>query len=239
MSFAVTPWTQAEQDALYAYLNALAEPEYLKFHLGIVPTAVGALGVRVPKLREIAREIAKGDYQGFFALENGACYELTMIHGLTLGYCKAGIDTLLEATAGYVPYITNWALCDSPCGNLKWVKKDLGRVWEFLQPYLDSREEFPARFGTVMLMDHYICDEYIDRVLTRLVHAPYPQYYAQMAVAWALSVCYVKYKEKTLAAMGEGCTLDDFTFNKALQKMCESYRVSPEEKTMLRAMKRK
>jgi hypothetical protein len=46
-----------------------------------------------------------------------------------------------------------------------------------------------------------------------------------------------RYPEKCFAYL-ERCTLDSWTYNKALQKMTESYRVTPENKKVLRSMKR-
>ena len=56
-----------------------------------------------------------------------------------------------------------------------------------------------------------------------------------MAVAWAVSICYIKYPEKTYSYL-ESCKLDNFTFNKAIQKIRESYRVPKEDKENLKKM---
>ena len=60
----------------------------------------------------------------------------------------------------------------------------------------------------------------------------------KMAVAWLLSICFVKFYDETLAFM-KTAELDDFTYNKALQKARESLRISKEEKKQLQAMKRR
>ena len=59
-----------------------------------------------------------------------------------------------------------------------------------------------------------------------------------MAVAWAISMAYVKFSEKTWEFL-QNNHLDDFTYNKALQKMVESYRVDNETKEKIKKMKRK
>ena len=58
-----------------------------------------------------------------------------------------------------------------------------------------------------------------------------------MAVAWAISVCYVKFEKETMALLLDNA-LDDFTYNKSLQKITESFRVSKEDKARIRKMKR-
>ena len=62
-------------------------------------------------------------------------------------------------------------------------------------------------------------------------------YYVQMAVAWAISICLIKFYDKTLAYLKQA-NLDKFTYNKALQKAIESYRITEEQKQLLREMKK-
>lgn len=109
---------------------------------------------------------------------------------------------------------------------------------DFLQPYLRSDQEYEIRFGVVMLLNFYLNERYIDQVLTALDQISHEAYYVKMAVAWAISMAYVKQPEVTLRYLNQN-NLDDFTYNKALQKITESYRVDPESKQMIRSMKRK
>ena len=94
------------------------------------------------------------------------------------------------------------------------------------------------RFGIVSLLEHFINDTYIDDVLQILSDIRHDGYYVKMAAAWALSVCYIKYPGKTSALVTEN-RLDDFTHNKMIQKICESFRVSREQKEELKKLKRK
>ena len=87
-------------------------------------------------------------------------------------------------------------------------------------------------------MNYFLTDEYIDQVLGWYGAISHDGYYVKMAIAWALSVCFVKYRDKTLGFLNTR-PIDNFTYNKAIQKMLESYRVSGEDKTMLRGMKRR
>ena len=111
------------------------------------------------------------------------------------------------------------------------------RVWEFLQPYLRSRREFEIRFAVVMLLNFYLNQEYIDRVLVSLNHVNHDGYYAKMAVAWVVSICFVKFPEKTMPYLQQN-NWDIFTFNKALQKIRESLCIDEETKALIGKMKR-
>jgi len=89
-----------------------------------------------------------------------------------------------------------------------------------------------------MLMDQFLLPEYIDRVLMVLDSLRDEEYYASMAIAWALATAYAKFPEKTMQLLKGGNHFSDVTFNRAIQKMIESYRVSKEDKEILRKMKR-
>lgn len=219
-------------------IESLADEKYRKFHSGLVPGEERILGVRMPKLRELAKEIARGDWREYLSGALDEYYEETMLQGLVIGYAKAAPEETLEYTARFIPKITNWGVCDSFCTGLKLAKKQPETVWNFIRPYLDSDQEFELRFAVVMMLAHYINGEYIDRVIASLDRIRHEGYYVKMGVAWAVSVSFAKYPEKTMAYL-KNCTLDDFTFNKSLQKILESYRVDGQTKEIIRGMKRK
>ena len=106
------------------------------------------------------------------------------------------------------------------------------------QQYLASPREYELRFAVVMLMNYYNDDTYIDNTLKELNNVRHEGYYVIIAVAWALSLCFVKQRAKTMELF-QNNELDDFTYNKALQKCRESFRVSDADKTLLQNMKRK
>jgi 3-methyladenine DNA glycosylase AlkD len=219
-------------------LLALVDEKYRQFHSKLVPGTDNILGVRLPHQRELAKEIARGDWRTYLAIAQADYYEEVMIAGLVIGYAKADIEEILRYTAAFVPKIKNWGICDSFCNNLKITKKHRQQVWEFLQPYLQSHQEFELRFGVVMLLNFYIEDEYIDQVLVRLDAAKHEGYYVKMAVAWAVSLCFIKYPDKTTNYLRHN-TLDDWTYNKSLQKIIESLRVDTPTKQLIAGLKRK
>lgn len=143
-----------------------------------------------------------------------------------------------ELIRQYVSVIDNWSLCDSFCTGLKFAGEYREETWEFIQPFLRSEKEYSIRFGLVMIINYFITEEYIDRlygIFDRIVHEGY---YVKMAVAWAVSVCYVKFPETARRYLEDNC-LDDFTYNKALQKIVESRCVSDEVRAQMRGMKRR
>jgi 3-methyladenine DNA glycosylase AlkD len=89
-----------------------------------------------------------------------------------------------------------------------------------------------------MLIDFYIDDDYRRSVLKQLDSITHDGYYVKMAVAWAISICYIKFEEITLDYLKNN-NLNDFTYNKSLQKICESLKVNKNSKAFIRGMKRK
>ena len=216
----------------------LSDEEYKRFQSKLCPANDNIVGVRLPLLRKLAKEIAKGNWREYIRTAQNNYYEEVMLQGMVLGYVKADIEEILSYILDFVPKIDNWAVCDSFCIGLKFTKVNREHVWGFLQPYLSSKQEFEMRFGIVMILNFYVEEDYIDKVLVLLDRAKNEGYYVKMAVAWAVSVCYVKFPEKTMEYLKNN-TLDDFTYNKALQKITESLKIDKDTKELIRSMKRR
>ncbi|BFH68587.1 hypothetical protein J27TS7_51050 [Paenibacillus dendritiformis] len=226
------------ETAIRARIMALAEEKYRQFSASLIPNIDNVVGVRLPELRKLARSIAKGDWRTYLAQANSDYFEEVMLQGMVIGCAKADVEEILGHVAAFVPKIDNWSVCDSFCSGLKIASLHKERVWEFVQPYLESDMEYEIRFGVVMLLNYYADEPYIHRVLERLDRIKHEGYYVKMAVAWAVSICFVRLPDITMDYLRSN-TLDDFTYNKALQKITESYRVAPEAKALIRSMKRK
>ena len=88
-------------------------------------------------------------------------------------------------------------------------------------------------------LSHFLNDEYIDEVIEILDKLNRPTYMSKMGIAWAVATIMAKYPDKCLSYLtNENNALDDWTFNKSIQKMRESYRVSAEMKATVLGLKR-
>ena len=222
-------------------LKQLADEKYKEFHKGLCPGTENILGVRVPVLREYAKKLSKEyDIRELLNDIDNEYYEEIMLQGMLIGLEKAkdnDIENILKDIEEFVPKIDNWAICDVFCAGLKITKQHLIEIWEFIQKYLVSDKEFEIRFGVVMILDYYITEAYLGKNFAIFNHIKSNQYYVQMAVAWAISICLIKFYDKTIEYL-EQAKIDKFTYNKAIQKAIESYRISDEQKTELRKMKK-
>ena len=211
--------------------------KYKEFHSSLCPNVDKIIGVRVPELRKIAKEIALSDYNNFLEKAQDEYYEELVLQGLVIGYAKISINETFEYLQKFVPKINSWAVCDTTCSNLKITKKHMKEMWNFLEQYINSDKEYEIRFALVMYLNYFLTDEYIDEILQKVDTIKNKEYYVQMAIAWLVSFVYIKQREKTEIFLQKN-KLDEFTQNKSIQKICESYRVSKEDKERLRKYKK-
>lgn len=222
--------------SLREQLLELADPRYRDFSASLTPGAGKMMGVRLPQLRAIAREIARGDWRGWLAAAEEEYFEERMLQGLVIGYARCAPDEKLRHVARFVPKIDNWAVCDCFCWRLRSTERE--PMWRFIQPYFRSEHEYEVRFAAVMALGNFIDEEHLETLLGQLDGVRHEGYYARMAVAWALSMCFVKFPLRTYDYLREA-TLDDWTFNKTIQKIVESRRVSADSKTLIRLLRRR
>ena len=218
-------------------LEELADKKYKEFHTGLCPNSNEIIGVKVPILREFAKEIAKNENIEEYlnnALDNS--YEEILLQGMVLGNWKTDIETFTKYLKKFIPKINSWAVCDVSVAGFKITKKNMEYMWEFIQKYLKSNKEFELRFAIIMMLDYYLTEEYIDNVLEILKNIKNDAYYVKMAIAWCIQVAFVKFENKTMKFLKEE-NIDKWTYNKALQKILESYRVNENTKQIIRNMK--
>lgn len=226
-------------DALTGQLRSLADEKYRAFNESLTPGAEGtSLGVRMPALRKVARQIMKDDPSAFLdASLNSPVHEINLLHAIVLAKEDCSIETKLARIRDFVPTISNWAVCDVFCNDLKPAGKFLDALLPLLREYARSESEFEVRFAYVMLMLYYRGAAYICETFRIYAAFRHDGYYAKMGAAWGISYLYVDYPAQTVEFLMHD-SLDDFTHNKAIRKCIESLRVSAEEKQRLRALLR-
>ena len=219
-------------------LYNLQDLKYKEFHSKIIMSDK-LIGVRTFELRRMAKTISRSNYDEFFKENKHELNEENMVHGLVLGYLKLDYEDLKIYNESFIPYINNWAVCDMTVSNLKkYVKnKNKDSIFNDIKRYIKDFNPWINRFGYVMLLEYFIEEKYIDEIF-KLCENYRDEYYVKMAIAWLISFCYIKYKGRTLTFL-KNSNLDDWTYNKSIQKIIESNRVGVEDKNMLRKMRRK
>lgn len=219
-------------------LKNLQDKKYKEFHSKLCPGTNNIIGIRIPVLREYAKTLLKeNDFKALINNIDDEYYEEIMLQGMLIGLVKSDFNEIKPYIENFIPKIDNWAICDTFCAGLKITKKYKKEMWNLINKYTTSDKEFYIRFAVVMILDYYIEEEYIEADFKIFNNIKSEKYYVQMAVAWAISICFIKYYEKTIEYI-KTADLDKFTYNKAIQKAIESYRITKEQKDILRKMKR-
>lgn len=219
------------------YLFQQKDDQYATFHGGLVKdTTNPIIGIRTPILKQIAKSISKGDYRSFIQYNPHEYYEEIVLHGLVLTYLKEDFERLCVDLGNYIPYIHSWASCDIVICNMKQFSKNLEAGLLKIKKYVQSKNPWEVRVGLVLLLSYYVKEEYLDTIFKIAEQINLDDYYVKMANAWLLSICFIKYYDQTYSYFLH-TNLDDWTYNKALQKAIESYRIK--DKDNLRKLKRK
>ena len=222
-------------------LEALRDEKYAAFNASLVAgAATVAMGVRMPMLRAIAREIVRSDdWRDFLeASREHGVYEIRMLHAMALGGAKCPIEGKLGLIDAFLPFVDNWAVCDGLCSSLKPKKADRDALFRFVLACAESELEFRKRFGLVMMMAHYREEPYLHQVMAAYRAFHHEGYYARMGAAWGLATLWLFARDDALAILRDDLW-DDFTHNKAIQKLRESYRVSEADKALALSLRRR
>ena len=229
---------------IHRKIAELSEDKYREFNKKLLPGIADVAGGGLPALRKLAGQLAKEGWQQWSeqmkaGWERGElCHEERILWGLIFASGARTWKEVLPFVRDYLPAIDSWAVCDTVCGTLKAARNTREESWPFVCSCLKSDQEYVCRTGSVLLLSHFLEKEYCRRAFLGMEERGSRAYYSNMAAAWALSLYYLKFSEDTLAYLKES-RLDDWTYNKALQKICESLRPSPETREMIRSMKRK
>lgn len=211
-----------------ARLKALAEPRFQAFAASLIPGEHHLLGVRLPHLRQLAKQAAKNNRTALFNEPSPPqSMEECMLRGMLIGYADAsvGLRQRLQELARFIPLITNWSICDSCCATYQFAKNHRESVWDFLQPFLRSEQEFEARFGLVMLLFHFTQEaKWASRIADLLPQLPCNGYYAEMAAAWLLCEIHLLYPNIAAPLLADSSPLSPSIRARTHRKIRESRR---------------
>lgn len=232
-------WTAEAYESFYKELLSLQDEKYRLFHEKLLCSALPVIGIRIPVLRQKAKELAKLAGKDFFAVCKKDTYEERLLYGLVaaqvpmefkefLGYCDIYSYELVE----------NWAHCDVFCASLKKIAvKNQDALFEHAKGYLTEENPWVVRVGLIIMLNHYLKEPYLQEVLLKTDQVDSDFYYVQMAQAWLLATAWAKNPEIVRQYL-EGNSLSYGVKVKFVQKARESFRVTPEDKAWLSEWKK-
>lgn len=225
------------QNQLCERLNGLIDATVLPYQNTVITdTRYPMLGIRMGALRELARQIAREDWQSLLRSESCETYEQVLVTGLAVAYARVPFEQKTQALRSLLPRLDSWAMTDTIVPTLKPRKQELEQVRAFALECLAGREEYTVRFGVILLMDYFLTPEETAWTAERLTVIRDERYYVRMAVAWCLAEMAVHDPQQVLNILRER-KLDAFTHGKTIEKMGQSRRISPQLRQQARELK--
>lgn len=213
-------------------LEKYTDKSYDDFNRKIVNTKLKTLGVRVPDIRIVAKDVIKQNLD-IAHLPVNELYELDMLIAIvTIARCHSERESY-EFLFKFLSRVDCWSICDLCASSLH--VKDFQLASVYFKKFLASKRTFMRRFAYVMLICNFVSEKNISFIFSSIKNDE--EYYVKMAIAWLISVCLVKCYDESLSLF-VNLNLDDWTYNKAIQKSIESYRLTETQKNYLRTLKR-
>lgn len=220
-------------------LKKISREGNLKFTTSLHPGVDNVLGCRMSDLRRLAKAIARTDWMDYLRSAGTHFMEERTLFGLVLGYISPNtIDTYLQLVDNFVARINSWSVCDAFtfAGGQDYLERHKQELWDYVGKKARSKDEYTIRFGVVMTIRYFTDKEHLEALFRLYDSIHHEGYYARMAVAWAVSECFIRFPNETMPYLHHNL-LDTFTYNKALQKITESFRVDNTVKDTIRQLK--
>lgn len=217
-------------------LFSLRDEKFAAFQARLIPNVAPEriIGVRTPALRKLAKTLrGSGEAEEFLKALPHEFFEENHLHAFLLCEMK-DFDACVQAVEDFLPYVDNWATCDQMSPGV--FRKNKQALLPYIRCWIASERCYTRRFGTGMLMSHFLDEDFREEYLRLVSDKRSEEYYVNMMIAWYFATALAKQYEAALPYL-ENRRLDPWVHNKTIQKAVESFRVSDEHKACLRALK--
>ena len=217
-------------------LFELQDKEYAEFQCTLTPTVDkdSCIGVRVPQLRKLAKDLIRDPSCADFLKElPHRYYDENMLQGMLISEIK-DYGECVEATERFLPYVDNWAVCDTM--SPKVFRKNRQKLLIKIHEWAASSHTYTCRFGIRMLMAHFLDEDFRNEYLEIPAAVQSDEYYVNMMTAWFFATALAKQWDAAVPYLTER-RLDAWVHKKTIQKACESYRITDDQKTFLKTLK--
>ncbi len=212
----------------------MGEEKYREFSSKLMPTVDKSkvIGIRTPILRKYAKSLE--DYEDFLDELPHKYFEENNLHAFLIER-EQNFDRCIEKLDVFLPYIDNWATCDSmkPCV----LKKEPEKLLKHIKRWIKSKDVYAVRYAINLLMSFYLDGNFDEAYLMLVANVKSDEYYINMMRAWYFATALAKQYEQTLPYI-ESKVLDVWTHNKTIQKAIESLRITKQQKEYLKTLKR-
>lgn len=218
-------------------LISLSDDRYREFSMRGIPSDRPFLGVRIPDIKKLVKEIPPEDFEEFLDQEPLAIEEV-LARSFLIG--RLPYEKMLKYYDSQVKLLDNWCTVDTFCASLRKTIKhhESDFLDQKVENLLNSKDEFAIRTGLVSLLDFYVQPDYLALIFDRVEHLKdYDKYYVKMAIAWLLAECFIKFPDETYFYL-KASNLPKWTLNKTISKINDSYRVDQNLKEKVKQLRK-
>lgn len=222
-------------DTIKEYLLSQQDIKYRDFTLPLIPNVDKDLfiGVRLPVIKKLAKELDNKTKSEFISSLPHKYHEENVLHSLILSSIK-DYDEFINNVNTFLPYVNNWAVCDSICN--KCLVKHKPALLKEIYKWLKSEELYRVRYAVKCLMSYYLDEDFKEEHIARVQEVKLDDYYVKMMIAWYLATGLARQYDAFIKVIEEKGFAKE-THNKAIRKAIESFRVSDEHKEYLKTLK--
>ena len=216
-------------------LFKLQDENYRDFQAKIVPNVAKDkfIGIRTPVLREFVKNYFHDGAEEFLNDLPHKYFEENSIHALLLSEIKNFAECLTQ-TKIFLPYVDNWATCDSIMPKI--FKNHTAELEIEIFAWLKSKNPYTVRFALNILRIFYLEENFDLKYLETAAKVKLEDYYAQMMTAWLFATALAKNFDATIRFLSEN-SLQSQIYKKIVRKALDSRKISAEQKIFLRGLK--
>lgn len=207
-----------------------------EFDKKLISTKFKILGLKIPFLRKLAKEIVlDGQDDLILSNQNFIYYEQILIYGFVLAQIKIEESERIEKINNYIFCFDNWSVVDSFCSSLKKVKNNKSIYFDYIKKCFNNKNDFIIRFGIVLLMDYFLDEPDLEKILKLTLSCQKDSYYIQMAISWLFATSLAKNFKVTFDFLSNNKeSLNLFVRKKIISKCNDSYRIEKEKKSQIK-----
>ena len=217
-------------------LFEMQDTGYRDFHARLIPTVEKEkiIGIRTPILRKFAKEFGKTEESELFLkVLPHQYYEENNLHGLLIEQIR-DYDKCLEELERFLPFIDNWATCDSPLP--KCFDKNKEDILERAKKWIAADTTYVKRYGMGVMMRLFLDEDFKEEYIQLVAGVKSEEYYVNMMIAWYMATALAKQWDAAIPYIQEH-RLSEWVHRKSIQKAVESYRITPEQKDYLKGLR--
>lgn len=219
-------------------LLSMQDLKYKDFHKKLMPTIPEnrIIGIRIPLLRKYAKEISgTKEAEDFLQSLPHKYYEENNLHAFLIEKIT-DYELAVKKTEEFLPYIDNWATCDSFQPKIFYKNRDglIGKIYE----WIGSEKPYTVRYAIGLLMNLYLDEWFKEEYMSMVAEIHSDEYYVKMMQAWYFATALAKQYDIALIYLTDN-RLDTWVHNKSIQKAAESRRIDKNTKEYLKTLKRR